>query len=353
MNLKKRGKIWYVRYRLNGHDIAESLHTTSRREAERILAVKRAELVRGQIKAAPRDVMFLDFAQEYIDSCVEYNRAIKDKVRHVNWFLAEWGNLPMAQITPDMVFAAQRKLVQQSSQATCNRYFHTIKNLFRVAMDRELISSNPCQRVKLFPDKSVKIEILSRDEADLLVSACVSHVKPIVVCGLNTGMRIGEILNLRWDRVNLSRRHLRVVETKTGEDREIPINKTLYAVLSEIERDSEFVFTFKGQPIKSIKTAFASALRRAGIEKPIRIHDMRHTFVSWMLERGADRKLLMEITGHKTTKIFDRYSHPTSSAKMFTIGLLDRDGDKMGTTAQDEHIDDEVRTSVKLLKFKG
>ncbi len=154
----------------------------------------------------------------------------------------------------------------------------------------------------------------------------VPYLKPIIVLALNTAMRKGEILNLRWDDVDFARRAVQVKKTKNDQPREVPMTDWLYETLWNWRKkrlDTEFVFTHNnGQPIRSIRTAFEKALQRAGIED-LRFHDLRHTAASQMYMSGLDIKFIKEIGGWKTLQMVDRYSHISTEHKRVSMLIFE------------------------------
>jgi integrase len=124
-------------------------------------------------------------------------------------------------------------------------------------------------------------------------------------------MRKAEILNLKWNELDLGNRKITVANSKNNEKRVIPINQTLYRELSVLTRNPvhEHVFLGKnGLPLGDIKNAFLGAIRRAKITD-FRFHDLRHTFGSQMVMQGVDIRTVQQIMGHKTIKMTMRYSH--------------------------------------------
>ena len=150
--------------------------------------------------------------------------------------------------------------------------------------------------------------MLSEDEFERLLEASAEHLKPILICAYETGMRLGEILSLHWEQVDLEKGfiNLQAGQTKTGEGRKVPISPRLYEVLSSLARNGEYVFTYQGEMVKSIKRSFKRACQRAGI-KDFRFHDFRHTFVTRMRRKGVPDRVIMNITGHKTLVMLNRY----------------------------------------------
>jgi integrase len=123
----------------------------------------------------------------------------------------------------------------------------------------------------------------------------------------------GEILNLTWDRVDLGRKfiQLRSVDTKTKEPRLVPLTPDVHVALVEIAKvrrlDTNRVFLYEGKPIHSIKTAFRTAVRKAGI-RDLRFHDLRHCAATNLRRAGVDTVTAMKIVGHKSERMHKRYN---------------------------------------------
>ena len=144
------------------------------------------------------------------------------------------------------------------------------------------------------------------------------HLKPIIICALHTGGRLSEVLNLRWEDVDQAQGVLFFdqTNTKSGKQREIPIDGELAAVLQERRKHRfgggearEFVFTWQRKRIRSVKTAFEKARDRAGLGKEVTFHTLRHTFASWYMINGGDLYRLQKYLGHSTIELTQRYAH--------------------------------------------
>ena len=174
---------------------------------------------------------------------------------------------------------------------------------------------------------------LSKEECQSLINACNSHLKPIVVTALNAGMRRGEILNLKWDNVDLRHGFILLEITKNGERREIPINRTLRGTLETLYKgtkerprrlDIPFVFYDQknGNAYQEVKRSFKTACRTAKI-LDFRFHDLRHTFASQLIMAGVDLTTVKELLGHKDKKMTLRYAHLAPSHKVKAVDVLD------------------------------
>jgi integrase/recombinase XerD len=125
-------------------------------------------------------------------------------------------------------------------------------------------------------------------------------------------MRLEELLSLRWEQVNLERREVRLVVTKSKRPRVVPLSTHAVAVLVAREAIGTSAYVFinpaTGNRYTSIKVAFRNACRRAGLED-MRFHDLRHTFASWAVQSGADLYRLSRILGHTMVGMSARYAH--------------------------------------------
>ena len=123
-----------------------------------------------------------------------------------------------------------------------------------------------------------------------------------------------EILNLKWSQIRNDHIYLR--KTKSNKKREIPINDDLADLFKRIRRKqhltSDYIYTYQSFKIKTIRTAFNGALRRAGI-KDCHFHGLRHTFASHFAMRAGDLKALQEILWHADIKTKMRYAHLAKS----------------------------------------
>ncbi len=221
------------------------------------------------------------------------------------------------------------RLQKGNKPATVNRILATLKHAFSKAVEWNMVEEEVLKRIrraKLLEENNRRLRYLSKEECQELINNCDQHLKPIVITALNTGMRKGEILSLRWDNVDLKHGFILLDKTKNGERREIPINNTLRRTLLSITRrlDVPYVFydTVTGNPYQDVKRSFNSACRKAKI-KDFRFHDLRHCFASHLVMSGIDLTTVKELLGHKTLTMTLRYSHLAPSHKVNAVKVLD------------------------------
>jgi integrase len=158
-------------------------------------------------------------------------------------------------------------------------------------------------------------------------------MRPILVLALNTGMRRGEILGLKWHDIDFKRDIITLLDTKNGEKREVYMNEQVKTALIRVRKNpvSPYIFCDKdGKPYHDIRKSFWTVLRKSGI-KDFHFHDLRHTFASHLVMSGIDLNTVRELMGHKDIRMTLRYSHLSPSYKRSAIDLLGKKIDTMWT----------------------
>jgi len=190
--------------------------------------------------------------------------------------------------------------------------------------------TKPLPHVQLLKEDNVRDRNLTEDEYCRLLDAASPHLRGLILCAYETGMRKGEILNLTWNQVDLQEKmiYLKGENTKTGFGRKIPISPVLDEYLKTLPRSikTNHVFNYRGKSISYFKRAWKSALRRAGIED-LRFHDLRHAFVTRMRRASVHDHVIMAITGHKTRSVFRRYDTVDTEDLLDAVQRGDTRGD--------------------------
>jgi integrase len=197
------------------------------------------------------------------------------------------------------------------SPASINRPLGLLLSLLRLAhREWEVLPRVPVIRLEREPEG--RLRWLEPDELHRLLDTCrasrTAFLADLVLVAHETGMRLGEIMGLTWDRVDLSRGVIRLEVTKSGHRREIPMRDTVYAVLAAMpEPRSGRVW-----PVASFRDAFVAAVERAGLEG-FRFHDLRHSFASHWMMNGGSLLTLSKVLGHASVAMTQRYSHLSPS----------------------------------------
>jgi integrase len=162
-----------------------------------------------------------------------------------------------------------------------------------------------------------------------------AHLRPLVIVALGTGMRYGDQVNLRWEKVDFQRNLIYVPNAKTGHEYGVPMNQDVRRELQALKRAagrSEYVFINPqtGTRYKELKRSFHTALGLAGITN-FRWHDLRHTFGTRLGEAGYNAYEIAELMGHSSIKTSERYVHPVEARKRAAVEAT------MRTTRKDCH----------------
>lgn len=337
--LFKRGNVYWICYKnLEGRVIRESSKSTKQKDAEDLLIDRRKDIKDGkepEIKRIPNH-SFYELAAEYV-RWAERQRSFSQKVYVVNQLEREFGYYRLRNISTKLLEQYQTRLLQDGKKpATINRHLSTIKHMMTKAVDWSMVEEEVLKRVrkvKQLEENNRRLRYLSKEEIESLLKNCQSHLKPIVITALNTGMRKREIFNLQWDQVDLKHGFILLDITKNGERREIPINRTLRETLETLHRgtkdqprrlDIPWVFydVKQDKHYKDLRKVFKLACKKAGIQN-FKLHDCRHTFASHLVMAGVDLTTVKELLGHKTLTMTLRYSHLAPSHKVKAVDILD------------------------------
>lgn len=239
-------------------------------------------------------------------------------------FNASFGNVIVGAIRPvDLENYQEKRKREGYSDSYIDQQLVAAGTMIRKAFDNDIVGGDTLRVFKkvkklLKRNGNARDRILSPQEFGRLMQHLPRHAKDMLATGFYTGMRRGEIASLTWDKVDMKKRVIRLeaADTKDREPRTIPICDPLYDILKDIPRaiHDSHVFLFQGEPVTEIKRTLKTACKAAGItygrfEKDGFIfHDLRHSFNTYMRKAGVPESVIMEITGHSTREMFDRYN---------------------------------------------
>ena len=200
----------------------------------------------------------------------------------------------------------------QRSVASVNRELACLSKIFSLAMDHGKTDSNPCRRVQKYEEHNERNRYLSREEEKRLFSVLSGqrkHLEPIIRIAINTGMRRGEILAMRWFWIDFAREfiHIPSEATKTAKPRSIPMNQVVRDLLIDLKRgrqrdETVFASPKTGGLLTDIKHGFVAACDDARLVD-FRFHDLRHTAATRLADAGADPFVIAEILGHSDLRM--------------------------------------------------
>ena len=229
------------------------------------------------------------------------------------------------RLTTPTVRGTQRKI------ASVNRELELLRTMFNYAVQNEWLLRNPFSNTKGLISKAAEVErdrILTIEEESRLLEACCgrrAHLRPLLICALDTAMRRGEIFKMRWCDVRFESNEIFIPQTntKTEESRTVGMTQRLKDELEALwtvspKSPSGTVFGIA----HTIKTAFKSLCEETGIEG-FRFHDCRHTATTRMIMAGCSHTEVMKITGHSQLKTFLRYLNIKAETTSKVASALD------------------------------
>ena len=330
---KPDGKVKRIREAFDTKDEARAhLDLLRARKAAKKLGISPPE-------AEGEDSLFEEFAEKFITTYSVHKRE-KTQASHrtcLNSLLRSelFRGRKLADITPETIsdYMAGRGAERPVS---ANRELSFLKLALGKAVEWGRLARNPATCQQKFEEPEGKIRPLTDEEARRLIMAAAAHLKPILEVLLITGMRKAETLNLRWEYqdwetdgenrnsiVDLKRRRIFIPGrlAKNHKDREFPLSLGLLELFKEQRERSKSELVFN---VKEIRKSFRAAAKAAGIKRRLRIHDLRHTAASRMIEAGVDVVSVCALLGHSDLKITLRYCHSSSETKREAVDKLSR-----------------------------
>lgn len=325
MSLWKRGRVYWTYVYVDGVRHSKSTGTAIRRQAEQIEQRFKEELNlrrQGIVQLCP-DLIFGDLTARFLAEGISRPYHI-DRLKVLLPYFAE---TPIGRINKTMAREYRRYRREQKAvtETTINRDMEVLRHLLYWAVDEGLLATNPLSRVPLAKERRKPRPVMTLEEEEQLLEAAAPHLRPIIIAALDTGMRRGEILNQRWEHVDLARELLSVTKSKTagGEAREIPLTRRLFDHLNANCENSGLAFTFSGRPITRIKTAWKNAILRAKV-RYCRFHDLRHTFNTRLMEAGVMQEIRKALMGHSSGRdVHSMYTHVEMPVKREAIRKLE------------------------------
>jgi integrase len=328
---------YYIRFqKADGHRKVEQAGTTLE-QARRLLKKRQGEVVDGTY-IDPREVeeetggpTFGEFAERFLEQYGNLRRSDHyiDRVKPLKAAFGERLLQDITQADLDGYAAARSRKV---SASTVRKDLAVIGTMFKMAKRWGLLSVNPAADLVKPRERAAKTRYLCREEVDRLTAEAVAWLKPILTMAVSTGMRLKEVVGIRWEDWDREADALHLSDdNKTARTRTIPLNTWSRNVLAGQVRHvrSPFVFTdAEGKPHTSpssrdrIGRETSAAMVRAKIDGAT-FKDLRHTAASLMVQSGVPLYEVQKILGHSTPLMTQRYAHLAPGHLRGAIDKLD------------------------------
>jgi site-specific recombinase XerD len=340
--------VWWICYFVNGRKFRE--RAGSKSEAVARYQLRKTQAREGRLPnratipygASGR---FDDFVHEFLENERLRIRAYEEYARHGRVWIERFGSRALRNILPLDIQTWATRRRQEVAPATVNRELSFLRRIFNVAIANGLVEKNPVKQIKFYREPSGRVRWLADEEEARLREEIGEKRWPLVAFAVHTGLRQGEQFNLRWKDVDLQNGVLTIPRSKHGGVRHVPLSETALTILRDAPSRLHSAYVFPsttGQtPLNATnfrQRVFEPALRRAGIAD-FRWHDLRHSFASRLVMRGADLRTVQELLGHRTLAMTIRYSHLAPAHLQSAVRLLDAPGKVQNEERSDTETD--------------
>ncbi|MFA5033792.1 MAG: tyrosine-type recombinase/integrase [bacterium] len=317
MRIYKREESWYVDFVSKDGARVRQKVGTSKKKAEEVLREIKLERLKKELGVTPEikeqeekeRVTLEKFSQDYMKYSETNKTPMYSKLEKSvlsKKIIPFFKNKYLDDINPKEIEDYKASRAKQVTNASVNRELACFKHLYTMAIKWGYAKDNPVKKVDMMKEPPGRLRYLTISEINKLIDNCAEHLKPIVIIALNTGMRRGEILKLKWGDIDFSNNRIIVQNSKNNEKRVIPMNKIIYETLKDNYKD--YSLNKRLFDINDCKKSFKTALRKTGIDD-FRFHDLRHTFASHLAMKGANIKTIQTLLGHKDINMTLRYAH--------------------------------------------
>jgi len=320
--------------------------------------VKQLDSADAEQRLAAEKITFREVAEQYKernlipaqyvnDRKVAGRRSLESPLRWIRLLADHFGNARLRFITHSQIDAYRlQRLKAGLSIASTNRELELLRSVLNYAKREGLIDKTPFELGAPLihkADETRRTRVMTPDEETRLLAVCVgrrSHLRAIIICLADNGMRFGELKTLRWSDVSLSARTitLRAYHTKTAQSRTLPMSERLFFELTKLyseSSDKEAGLVFGG--IDSVKKAWKTACKAAEVEG-LRVHDLRATFITRMVDAGLPAEEVSKISGHAQVQtLYAHYLRITNQTIERAANLLNQLHDDAREVAERLH----------------
>ena len=309
-----RGNVFWISYSSNGRKIRESSHSTKETDAGRLLRKRLGELAEGKVPGVFYDrVRWSELAKDLRTDYRVNGRKSADRLElSLKHLQKDFASSRVVQITPARIAAyIEGRLNGGAANGSINRELTALKRALNLGKANGKVAIVP--HIAMLAEHNVRQGFFEADQFRALLGELPEYLKAPVTFAYYTGMRRGEVLNLRWSHVNLKEGYVRLEasETKTGHARTLYLAGEALEGLKEAHSgrrlDCSLVFHREGKRIVDFRKAWSNACTEADCPGML-FHDLRRTAVRNMVRANVPERVAMQISGHKTRSVFDRYN---------------------------------------------
>lgn len=268
-----RAGTWTIGYTVGGRRVREAIGA-NRQLAEAVLKKRIVEAIEDRHfdKRNTGRIPFSEFAETYLDRCIAVLKSVKTERIRVLFWKRFFGSRPIGQITTVELQDWQAQKRATNKPTTVNLMMGRLRHMFNRAIEWDLLDETPFRRIKFLRPNNARLRYLSIEECRRLLDGCgVDHMRGIITVAVHTGMRLGEILNLKHADLDFVSGVLTVRNSKNGESRPIPMDSTVTTLFKRTPKQSNSDYVFPsptGERWACNQKAFRHARARAGLVDP-------------------------------------------------------------------------------------
>lgn len=326
-------KTYYIRYKnpkkVNCQRKIGNAEILSLSQARALARRKLAEVAMGEdpFKDAPLNLSptLEAFAEnDYIPYVKTYKKSWEMDISRIrNHLLPYFGIMRMKDIEKRDVVQLINDQLPDYKPGSINRVIILLRYMFNLAIKWEIegVFRNPTAGIPLLKENNQVERFLSAEEAKALLIAIKASKNPmlqhIVSMLILTGARKREVLDAKWEDFDMERNSWRIPNTKAGKARIVPLSDTATALLTKLRKKKRSPYAFANpitlKPYKSIYYSWHTARKEAGLDD-VRIHDLRHSFASFLVNAGRSLYEVQTLLGHTQIKTTQRYAHLSTTS---------------------------------------
>ncbi len=310
---------WYIQYSSEGQQVKESVrkagYSNSESGAMTLLKKRISDKQIGTVvTAAERNVKVSEMLDDLLDHYKmrkSFENYEKEKLNIERHLRPRFGFIRASQLNTANIEAWQRDVAPDLSPATVNRLTTLLRRAYTLATQRTppKVSKTQIPYFPMLPVKNVRTGFLEDADFEKLYAELNPDVRLIALFAYLTGSRRGEVLGLKWADVDLAEGFATLRDTKNGETRMVPLAPRLVDALKAVPRSGSAVFCYAetGEPILDFRREWERACTAVNMTG-LHVHDLRRSCVRNLVRTGAHERVAMDISGHKTRSVFERYN---------------------------------------------
>ncbi len=330
-----RGNVWWIKFYDNGRPRYESSRSTKETDAKRLLSLRVGQVVEGKCPApeaqrASFEDLARDLENEYQANGRRSLRHLIARIVHLRRF---FGSMRAAAITTSEV---QKYIVKRQSEGatngTINRDLAALRRMFSLATKATPPSVSRAPYIPTLQENNARQGFFEYEDFERVRSALPKDLRPLITFLYHSGWRKSEVMNLTWKQVDLHTATVRL-EPGTTKNKQARMIFLAGEPLDVIQRQREirdmlypdcpWVFFREGKQIKFFRRSWNTACRKAKLTGKI-LHDFRRSAIRNMIRAGIPERVAMDLSGHKTRSVFERYNIVSEGDRLEAANRLDQ-----------------------------